>query len=454
MRKDIKQLVNYYVKKFNTRNPYKLAECLNVEVQIGELGSQAGCYMFLKNHKCIFLNEDLEENEMRLVMAHELGHAIMHRKENCYFIRNKTLMLTSKLEIEANTFAAELLIPDEIIFENRQTTTEQLSRLLGYEQALRASIKNFLKNRRIFVMPLLVIIILLILAWFLYKLIYYRSNSFIELKNKIEKYTKDCNDLNDHIYELKRTHIGIDQLDYGKASYQDASNYNYKRPELKKQVFAPNICNCSRSVCDSARKQPFKYVCKYFNIKSTEENLEQFENMLNNFEAAENGKNLLVNEKNNIINGISSEIPFLIKTFDKKNLEKKLGFEPIDLSTIYFPKYIFKYTSSGGNAATQCDVVFNLDNLNRFVVYLSELVKFKKSAAGQRALMTSKLRKSILERDGYTCQKCGASQKNEPNLLLEVDHIVPISKGGITSVENLQTLCWRCNRSKGSKLDF
>lgn len=66
-----------------------------------------------KNHKCVFLNEDLEENEMRLVMAHELGHSIMHRKENCYFIRNKTLLLNSKIEIEANTFAAELLIPDE-----------------------------------------------------------------------------------------------------------------------------------------------------------------------------------------------------------------------------------------------------------------------------------------------------------------------------------------------------
>lgn len=132
MKKDIKQLVNYYVRKFNTRNPYDLARYLNVEVQVGELGSRAGCYMFLKNHKCVFLNEDLEENEMRLVMAHELAHSIMHRKENCYFIRNKTLLLTSKMEIEANTFAAELLIPDELILENPGVPMNQIARIAGY----------------------------------------------------------------------------------------------------------------------------------------------------------------------------------------------------------------------------------------------------------------------------------------------------------------------------------
>lgn len=136
MRKDIKQTVNYYVGKFNTRNPYELAKCLNVEVQIGQLGSRAGCYMFLKNHKCIFLNEDLAEKEMMLVMAHELGHAIMHRKENCYFIRNKTLLLTSKIEIEANTFAAELLIPDEIIFEHPGMSADQIARLAGYNERI------------------------------------------------------------------------------------------------------------------------------------------------------------------------------------------------------------------------------------------------------------------------------------------------------------------------------
>lgn len=136
MKKDIKQLVNYYVRKFNTRNPYDLARYLNVEVQIGELGNRAGCYMFLKNHKCVFLNEDLEENEMRLVMAHELAHSIMHRKENCYFIRNKTLLLTSKMEIEANTFAAELLIPDELILGNPGVPTDQIARIAGYGEEI------------------------------------------------------------------------------------------------------------------------------------------------------------------------------------------------------------------------------------------------------------------------------------------------------------------------------
>ena len=69
-------------------------------------------------------------------MAHELAHSIMHRKENCYFIRNKTLLLTSKMEIEANTFAAELLIPDELIYENPGMPREQIARLSGYNEMI------------------------------------------------------------------------------------------------------------------------------------------------------------------------------------------------------------------------------------------------------------------------------------------------------------------------------
>ena len=292
----------------------------------------------------------------------------------------------------------------------------------------------------------------ILIAWKVYESSYYNGDKFSETKGKIESHIADCNDLNLHIEQLKSTALVVNRTDYGDSEYSDASLWNMSRPELKNQTNSNNIHNCSRTVCDNARREPFKYVCKYFGISATESDLEKFETILNNFEAAEDGKKSLMAEREIILNSIEGEIPYLIKRFSKKTLVEKLGFEAVDLETIYFPKYVFKYTSSGGNASTQCTVTMDIPNLNRFVSYLSEKIKFKKSAAGQRSLMTSSLRKAIKERDGYTCKFCGASVEKEPNLLLEIDHIIPVSKGGLTSVDNLQTLCWRCNRRKGAKI--
>jgi 5-methylcytosine-specific restriction endonuclease McrA len=58
-------------------------------------------------------------------------------------------------------------------------------------------------------------------------------------------------------------------------------------------------------------------------------------------------------------------------------------------------------------------------------------------------------RTSILERDHYTCSYCGASG---PTVPLQVDHIIPISRGGADAPHNLTTACRRCNMSKGNKL--
>lgn len=69
-------------------------------------------------------------------MAHELGHAIMHRRQNCYFIKHKTLLLNSKIEIEANKFAVDLLISDEQLFEYLDYNIEQISIILGYSKKL------------------------------------------------------------------------------------------------------------------------------------------------------------------------------------------------------------------------------------------------------------------------------------------------------------------------------
>ena len=290
------------------------------------------------------------------------------------------------------------------------------------------------------------------LIYSLYQALYFKSSNFQQIKNKIKSYADECNELNAHIEELKSSYINIHHTDFGAAEYTDYSVYKFKRPKLNNLQQHKNIYECSLTVCKNAQQQPFKYVCKYFNIEPNEETLNKFEKVFNDFSAAEQGKNLLKKKKQEIINNFGNRIPFIIKTIGKKALDKKLGFDDIDFSKVYFPQYSFRYVSAGGNSSMQCDVKFDLDNLERFIRYLSEIVRFRKTVAGQRALMTSSLREKIKKRDNYTCQKCGISTASEPHLLLEIDHIIPVSRNGLTTESNLQTLCWKCNRSKGTKI--
>lgn len=134
MKKDIHKIVSYYIKKFETSDPFQIAKDLHIELAIGDIGSRLGCYMYMKRHKCIFLNENLSESELRFVMAHELGHAILHPRQNCYFIRNRTFLSADRIEVEANTFAIELLVPDTEIIENPDLTIGQLARMTGYSE--------------------------------------------------------------------------------------------------------------------------------------------------------------------------------------------------------------------------------------------------------------------------------------------------------------------------------
>ena len=60
--------------------------------------------------------------------------------------------------------------------------------------------------------------------------------------------------------------------------------------------------------------------------------------------------------------------------------------------------------------------------------------------------VSDQLRKQVMERDAYRCQKCGGWVD------LQVDHVYPASKGGPTVPDNLQTLCLPCNSRKGATI--
>jgi hypothetical protein len=279
---------------------------------------------------------------------------------------------------------------------------------------------------------------------------YFVSEEFFAQKKKITDYVHECNELNDHIAELRTLQEQIQTTNRGVGKLRDSSNFAYQR--RGNRIAGRHVHDCSRSVVSNAQNNPFKYLCKYFDIKTDEQSLSDFESMLNDFSAAEEGATLLAQKRGGLIDSIVANIHPRIKRDHWRRLERELGFDEIVFDKLSFPTYSFQYISAGGNSSIGYDIEFDLDTLEGFIDYLSGLVKFRKSVAGQRALMTHALRESIKQRDDYHCQICRNSTYDEKNLLLEIDHIMPLSKGGITSEDNLQTLCWKCNRSKGAKV--
>ena len=134
----INRAIRYYTNLAGSSDPLEIAKSIGIGIAILPLGNIAGNYKLLKRKKWIFINDDIPISStfFNIFVAHELGHAIFHRKENCAFIKKKTLLLTSGIEREANIFAARLLITDDMLKEYAGFTKEQFCRCTGYAMEL------------------------------------------------------------------------------------------------------------------------------------------------------------------------------------------------------------------------------------------------------------------------------------------------------------------------------
>ncbi len=112
---------------------------------------------------------------------------------------------------------------------------------------------------------------------------------------------------------------------------------------------------------------------------------------------------------------------------------------------------VAEYTSPAGRNSYHKSYKFDRDDLCAMLKHVKELEEFQSSKEYQRKMMSPKLRYDVLKRDGFRCAICGRGR--EDGVKLEVDHIIPVSKGGKTKMSNLQTLCMECNRGKGAQYD-
>lgn len=206
--------------------------------------------------------------------------------------------------------------------------------------------------------------------------------------------------------------------------------------------------DCSRNIVTNAENNPLKYVIKYSNIEYDIETLANVdfcrEYLTNLSKFTDMSKEIWLN--------IKKLLPLWVNLSVSKKAIPYIVINAMELYKFKKPIFIFSYVSPAGKSEKKFDVVIDDKITSQIVSEISSKLNKNEYTKSQRNAMTKDLREAIKKRDNYTCCICGNSVLKEPNLLLEVDHIIPVAKGGKTQADNLQTLCWRCNRSKGQDI--
>lgn len=279
---------------------------------------------------------------------------------------------------------------------------------------------------------------------------YYESEDFLKIKNTCESLMNSQKEFNEYINEKLQS---ISQL-FGTRVVRNETvidtEYNYIRPY--KKTITPFTAEVSAAVFASAENSPLDYVVKYFypNKSMYKNQIEKLYSLIEELETLRDAKQIIENYKKEYQQYLG-DVPEYVMKNDESGFYSRLGFAIIDESVLTV-EYKFSYTSNGGFVQRSFTIPMTEETIIELIKTLENKLTVKEFIKEQRLLMTKKLREFIKGRDNFTCCNCGNSLHKEPNLLLEIDHIIPVSKGGTTTEENLQTLCWKCNRAKSNKI--
>lgn len=279
---------------------------------------------------------------------------------------------------------------------------------------------------------------------------YYESPDFLKIKETCEALMSSQREFNEYINDKVQSISRLFGTRVVRNETINEDEYNYIRPY--KKTIPPFTAEVSATVFASAENNPMEYIVKYFypNKKSYPEQIQNLYRLVEELETLRDAKQIIENYKAEYQQYLGG-VPDFIMENDKAGFYSRLGFATVDESVLTV-EYKFSYTSGGGMARRSFTLPMTEENISELIKVLESKLTASAFAKEQRILMTKKLRDLIKKRDNFTCCNCGNSTYVEPNLLLEIDHIIPVAKGGRTVEENLQTLCWKCNRAKGAKI--
>lgn len=113
--KNIKHKAENVIHEHGTNNVYQICEELSIVILKENLGSISGFLQYYKEKDTYLIHVNKNSVHPNLIIAHELGHYYLHKNLNSFQMENCSLVLGNKLEIQANIFATELLLPDHVL---------------------------------------------------------------------------------------------------------------------------------------------------------------------------------------------------------------------------------------------------------------------------------------------------------------------------------------------------
>lgn len=279
---------------------------------------------------------------------------------------------------------------------------------------------------------------------------YYASPDFQKIKETCEVLMSSQREFNEYINEKVHSISELFGTRVVRNETVNEDEYNYIRPY--KKTITPFTAEVSATVFASAENNPLDYIVKNFypNKSAYPDQIQKLYHLVEELQTLREAKQIIENYKAEYQQYLG-DVPAYVMENDEAGFYSRLGFANIDESVLTV-EYKFAYTSGGGMAQRSFTVPMTEETIAELIKTLESKLTASAFAKEQRTMMTKKLREAIKTRDDFTCCNCGNSTHKEPNLLLEIDHIIPVSKGGRTEETNLQTLCWKCNRTKSNKI--
>lgn len=225
-------------------------------------------------------------------------------------------------------------------------------------------------------------------------------------------------------------------------------NTEYKLPNLKQLCYSYPVR--FKNELQTCNIDDYLMKAIYDNLDEIKEYLEEYKNCLNQYviynKNYENLKKYITEEE-----ALKNKISFK-KYYKYQNMiferEKQKKFYQFNIQINIF------YKSKKGRVYKEINQNYNkvqFQNIyKKYVSLQNSRELYEINSRIERAKISDSVRYDVFMRDGNKCCICGRKQSD--GVILEVDHIIPDSKGGKSTIDNLQTLCDRCNGGKSNKM--